>query len=53
MKKSQIKPYSLRLDPETKLKAEKQAAKERRSFNAWMQIAAEERLARIEKGEAA
>ena len=53
MSKTQTAPYSLRLDPETKLKAEKQAKKERRSFNSWLQIAAEERLERIEKGEAA
>lgn len=43
--------YPLRLEPEAELAAKKQAKKERRSFNAWVHLAIEERLERIEKGE--
>lgn len=54
MAKIKVKPYSLRLDPEIKLMAEKQARMERRSLNAWLQIAIEERLEKIKQtGEAA
>lgn len=49
MKKKQANAYSLRLDPETEIQAKKQAQKERRSFNAWLQIAAEERLERTKE----
>ncbi len=51
MKKKQPQPYSLRLDPEVKLAVEKQAKKERRSMNAWLQIAVEEKLVRAERQE--
>lgn len=49
MAKNQYQSYLLRLDPEVKLKIERQAKKERRSLNAWLQIAAEERLERVER----
>jgi len=39
-----IKAYALRLDPEMKIKAEKQARSERRSLNSWILVAIEERL---------
>lgn len=34
-------------------KAEQEAKKQRRSFNAWLNIAVEEKLARVEQKEAA
>lgn len=49
MRKKQINAYSLRLDPETEIRAKRQAKKERRSFNAWIQIAVEERLEKAEE----
>lgn len=49
MRKKQLNAYSLRLEPEAELKAKKQAKKERRSFNAWLQMAVEEKLERVSK----
>ena len=53
MPKIKVTPYSLRLDPEVKTKAEEKAKAERRSLNAWLQIAVEEKLESYEKREAA
>lgn len=50
MKKKQKPPFPLRMDDDVRLGIEKAAKKERRSMNAWLQIAAEERLDRIERG---
>lgn len=38
--------FTLRLDPELKIKAEKQAKQDRRSLNSWLQVAVEEKLKR-------
>lgn len=46
MKKKQVTPYPLRLEPDMELRAKEQAKKERRSFNAWLKVAVEERLER-------
>lgn len=42
--KTRENPYPFRMEPEMRLEAERQAKKERRSLNAWLQIAVEERL---------
>ena len=44
-------PYSLRLDPEQRLLAEKYAKRERRSLNAWIQVAVEKHIQSIQKQE--
>lgn len=53
MAKKRAAPYSLRLDPEMRIMAEKKAKAERRSLNAWLQIAVEEKLEKYKKQEAA
>ena len=49
MKKRKSNPFSLRLDEELKIKAEKAAKSDRRSLNAWVQKAIEEKLSNYEK----
>lgn len=51
MSKSRVNPFPVRLDPEMRAKIERLAKKERRSLNAWMLMAVEERLERSEKQE--
>ncbi|MCP4595765.1 hypothetical protein [Neptuniibacter sp.] len=44
--------YPFRMEPEMRLQAEKIAKQERRSLNAWLQIAVEEKLGRYKDQEA-
>jgi len=53
MAKNRISPTPVRMNPETRAKVERLAKKERRSINAWLLIAIDEKLERIERGEAA
>lgn len=51
MTKKRNTPYPLRLDPLMRARAQEQARSERRSFNAWLQIAVEEKLDRYKEQE--
>jgi len=50
---NKIPNYPLRMEPELRAKAEKHAKAERRSLNAWLQIAVEEKLERYKEQEKA